>query len=304
MEEKKLDAYQMATDRICALLEQGIKPWAQPWTSAKSCAWSGNDGRVYSFVNQLLLADPEKKYHDINELFADIRGEWVTYNQAQERGGQVRKGEKGRKVIFFKVIEKERTEIDEDGNEKKVKTSIPCPKCYTVFKVSQCDGLEQKYHTDGDKLYDFTGNENADGIAAAYLQREGIKYNPVHGDRAYYSPELDLVVTPLKEQFQDATEYYSTLYHELTHSTGHESRLNRLSKEAAFGNEVYSTEELTAEIGSASLLATLGIETDNSLTNSAAYVKNWLKALKNDKKMIVVAAARAEKAVKMILNIQ
>ncbi len=112
------------------------------------------------------------------------------------------------------------------------------------------------------------------------------------------------MVTPLPEQFQDSAEYYSTLFHELTHSTGHESRLNRLDKCAAFGSEIYSTEELVAEIGSASLLATLGIETGETLTASAAYIKNWLKAVKNDKRMVVAAASRAEKAVRMILNVK
>ena len=114
---------------------------------------------------------------------------------------------------------------------------------------------------------------------------------------------LDTVVTPLPEQFKDRAEYYSALFHELVHSTGHATRLNRLTECAAFGSEVYSTEELVAEIGSASILATLGIETEASMSNSAAYIKGWLKALKNDKRMIVTASAKAEKAIRMILNI-
>lgn len=115
--ETKFDAYQMVTDRIIALLEKGIKPWAQPWTSAKACAWSGNDGRIYSFVNQMLLADPDRNYKTIDELFQDVRSEWVTYNQAQDRGGHVKKGAKGRKVVFFKVLEKKTGELDENGEE-------------------------------------------------------------------------------------------------------------------------------------------------------------------------------------------
>lgn len=176
-------------------------------------------------------------------------------------------------------------------------------KCFTVFHIRDCEGLEQKFHLDGEKLYNFAEDTTAEQVARDYIKREGITYNPVKGNRAYYSPELDTVVTPLPEQFQNSEEYYSTLFHELTHSTGHESRLNRISKEAAFGNELYSTEELVAEIGSASIMATLGLETPGSLNNSAAYVKNWLQALKNDKKMIVVASARAEKAIRMIFNV-
>lgn len=298
----KFDAYQMVTDRICELLGQGLKPWAQPWSSAVSCAWSGNDGRVYTLLNQMLLADPAKKYQTMSDLLDDIRGEWVTYNQAQARGGQVRKGEKGRKVVFFKVLDKPTGKFDENGNEKH--ETIPFLNVYTVFHVRQCDGIEQKYHLNDDKLFDFTADDSAEDVAAEYIAREGITYLKEKGNRAYYRPFDDTVVTPLPEQFKDNGEYYSTLYHELTHSTGHEKRLNRITKSAAFGEEEYSTEELVAEIGSASLMATLGIETDSTLHMSAAYIKNWLKALKNDKRMIVVAASRAEKAVKMILNIK
>lgn len=297
--EGKFDAYQMVTDRICALLEQGIKPWAQPWSSAAACAWSGSDGRVYSLINQMMLADPEKHYKTIEDLFADIRGEWVTFNQAKERGGCVRKGEKGRKVVFFKMMEK--TKQDANGDE--CKEVFPVLKWYTVFKVTQCDGLTAKFHQD-DQPNEFVANYTAEQVANDYLQREHIALNLVKGDRAYYKPATDSITIPLPEQFADSNEYYSTLFHEMTHSTGHENRLNRLSKVAAFGNEDYSTEELVAEIGSASIMATLGLETDSTLNNSAAYIKGWLKALKNDKRMIVVASARAEKAVKMILNVQ
>lgn len=293
----KFDAYQMATDKIISLLESGLKPWAKPWTKVMSCAWSGNNGKPYSLLNQMLLADPDKQYKTMDELLNDIRGEWVTFKQAQERGGTVRKGEHGRQVVFFKMMEKKR-ENEEDPIER-----FPYLTAYTVFHIRQCDGLEQKYHTNDDVLYDFSADADAETVAMDYIKREGITYNPVHGDRAYYSPLLDTVVTPLPEQFKDSEEYYSALFHELVHSTGHASRLNRLTECAAFGSETYSTEELVAEIGSASILATLGIETDASMNQSAAYIKGWLKALKNDKRMIVTASAKAEKAIRMILNI-
>lgn len=295
---QKFDAYQMVTDRICALLEQGLKPWAQPWTSAVSSAWSGNDGRVYSLLNQMMLADPEKKYKNASELFADIRGEWVTFKQALERGGYVRKGEKGRKVVFFKMLSKNK-ENDDDPDEV-----FPYLTAYTVFHIRQCDGLTQKYHLEGEKSFDFSADATAESVARDYITREGITYNPVHGNRAYYSPALDTVVTPLPQQFPDNAQYYATLFHELTHSTGHKTRLDRLDTCAAFGDEVYSTEELVAEIGSASLMATLGLESSCTLGASAAYCGAWLKALKNDKRMIVKAASKAEKAVKMILNVK
>ena len=295
-----MDAYQMVTDRICQMLEQGFIPWQRPWAMAKTVAWSGCDGHSYSLLNQFLLADPDKHYTDFGGLMADVAGEWVTFKQAIDRGGCVRKGEHGRKVVFFKMIPKE--EEDEEGNTKT--KLIPFLSVSTVFKISQCDGIEQKFHTDADELYDFTGNKTADDVADEYINREGITVNYIHGNRAFYSPATDSITLPLREQFKDSGEFYSTFFHEITHSTGHEKRLNRLKKSAAFGNDDYSLEELVAEIGSSSILATLGIESKDTFRNSAAYIQNWLKALKNDKKMIVTASSRAEKAIKFILNIR
>ena len=292
------DAYQMVTDRICALLEQGFIPWDMPWAMTKTSAWSGSDGHIYSLLNQFMLADPDKKYKSWEELTKDIAGEWVTFKQALDRGGCVRQGERGRRVVYFQMIK----EKDKDGKE--TGKMFPYLKWFTVFKVDQCDGIEQKFHKDADCLYDFNADQTADEVAAAYVSREGIKLKVKKSNRAFYSPANDSVTVPLPEQFKNSAEYYSTLFHELTHSTGHEKRLNRLSKVAAFGDDDYSAEELVAEIGSASILATLGIENESSFRNSAAYVQNWLKALKNDKRMIVTAAGKAEKAIKLILNIK
>lgn len=300
----KFDAYQMVTDRIVALMESGIIPWARPWsgTNAVNGAWSRRDGRSYSFVNQMLLGDPDKHYSSWEELQADIRGEWLTFKQALDLGGNVRKGEKGRKIVFFKVNERKTGKQDENGEE--IVERFPILKAYTVFRVDQCEGIEQKWYTqDAESLPDIAQDMTAEGVIADYIRREGVTMNHVEGNRAYYSPALDTVVLPLRNQFKSTEEYYSTAMHELAHSTGHESRLNRLSGVAAFGDDSYSTEELTAEICSASIMATLGLDTAGTLRNSAAYVQSWLKALKNDKKMIVVASARAEKALQLLLNV-
>lgn len=294
----KFDAYQMVTDRIIQLLESGILPWARPWSSITAHAWSRSKGVAYSFLNQCLLADPGKKYATMSELLSDVSGEWLTFKQALDAGGHVRKGEKWRQIVFFKMLPvPDRHMQDADGNP--IMVEIPYLKYYTVFRIDQCEGVEQKYHTD-ETLHDFIADQDADEIAESYVRREGITLTHVKGYKAYYSPALDTVILPLREQFADRGEYYGTLFHELTHSTGHESRLNRLAKCAAFGSETYSTEELVAEIGSASMLATLGIETPNSFHNAAAYIQNWIKALKGDKKMVVVASARAEKALRLI----
>ena len=122
------------------------------------------------------------------------------------------------------------------------------------------------------------------------------------GDRAFYRPSTDEVVLPIRKQFMSTAEYYSTVFHELTHSTGHASRLNRLTQAAFFGSEDYSKEELVAEIGAAALVNHVGLETSNSIRNSAAYIQNWLKVLRDDKRFIVSASGRAEKAVNLILG--
>lgn len=294
----KFDAYQMVTDRICELLEQGFIPWDKPWAMAKTCAWSGNDGHAYTLLNQFLLADPAKKYKSYDELVEDIAGEWVTFHQALDRGGNVKKGERGRKVIFFSMVPKK----DEDGNE--TGETFPVIKWNTVFKISQCEKIEQKFHLDAGQLYEFNADQTAEKVASDYLNREGVMLMNRHCDKACYLPAKDTVTMPLPEQFKNNNEYYATLFHELTHSTGHPKRLNRITKAAAFGDDDYSAEELVAEIGSASIMATLGLENAGTFRNSAAYVQNWLEALRNDKKLIVTASAKAEKAIKMILGIK
>jgi antirestriction protein ArdC len=298
MRKMKFDAYQMVTDRICSMMEQGFIPWNRPWAMAKDSAWSGCDGHIYSLINQFLLADPEKKYTSWEEMEKDVAGEWVTFKQAIDRGGNVKKGAKGRKIVFFTMI----PEKDEDGNE--TKKLFPFLKWTTVFKIDQCEGIEQKFHKDADCLYDFNPDKTADEVAGDYLQREGVKLMVKKSNKASYSPETDTVKMPLPEQFRNSAEYYSTLFHELTHSTGHQNRLKRIVKTAAFGDDDYSAEELVAEIGSASILATLGIEDAGTLRNSAGYIQGWLKALRNDKRLIVTASAKAEKAIKLILGIK
>lgn len=294
----KTDAYQMVTDRICAALEKGVKPWAVPWAGGiPSGAWSGQNGKVYSLLNQMLLSDPRKEYKTITEIMDDVRGEWVTFNQAKDRGGSIKKGEHGRPVVFYDLIEKRgQDELPEDERVK-----IPFIRWSTVFRLGQCEGISQKYHTETEERQN-EKSLDAEQVITDYLKRTGVRLCVKNTNRAYYQPALDAVVVPEIGQYRNAAEYYSTLFHELTHSTGHASRLNR-DQSGGFGSEQYSEEELVAEIGSASILATLGIEQAASFNNSAAYIKGWLKALRNDKRMIVKAAAKAEKAIRLILNI-
>jgi len=141
-------------------------------------------------------------------------------------------------------------------------------------------------------------------LISQYQNRERIQIRYLRGDEASYSPTHDRITLPLREQFLSAAEFYSTALHEVVHSTGHQKRLNRLRATAHFGNEEYSREELVAEIGSAALMNLSGIETRSSLKNSSAYIQSWLKALNNDRRMIVQASGQASKAVEYILGVE
>ncbi len=223
-------------------------------------------------------------------------GEYTTFKQWQQLGGHIRKGEKSEIIVFWKIFEKE--EINDKGEKEKV--SIPMLRYYNVFHISQVDGVEPLE----EPLNDIEPIEAADKVIIDYITKEHITFEEIASNKAFYSPSSDRVVVPLKEQYQNANGYYSTTFHELTHSTGHKTRLDRLKigMDAAFGSETYSKEELIAEIGSASILNILGIETPQTFKNSAAYIQNWLQVLKNDNKFIVSAAGKAEKAVNYIMN--
>jgi antirestriction protein ArdC len=272
-----MDIYKEVTDRIMAQLENGIIPWQKPWIASGN-AISHVTGHSYSLLNQMLLGRP---------------GEYVTFAQCQKEGGKVKKGEKSSMVVFWKFIEQE----DEETHEKK---QVPFLRYFNVFHIDQCEGLKAKHQQELPNTAN--ADEAADDIIRDYLNREGVKLQHQEGDRAFYSPSSDSITLPLLAQFAETAEYYSTAFHELTHSTGHASRLNRLEKTAFFGTEAYSKEELIAEIGAATLVNAAGLETSSSFRNSAAYVQNWLKVLKDDKRFIVSAAGKAEKAVALILG--
>lgn len=276
------DLYQEVTDRIIAQLEEGLIPWHKPWTGTQSGAVSGTTGKPYSLLNQLLLQKP---------------GKWYTYKQAQSLGGQVRKGEKGSMVVFWKPVIV--TEETKDGEKKQKK--VPMLRNYVVFHADQIDNLPES-ETAEEPRFIPNPDEAAESIITEYLTRESIRLEQAASNEAFYSPSFDKIHLPLMEQFPDTAEYYSTAFHEMTHSTGHKSRLNRLESTAHFGNEEYSKEELVAEIGAASLLNHCGLETPKTFKNSTAYIQSWLQALKNDKKMIVSAASKASRAVDFILT--
>ena len=278
--------YEMVTNRIIEQLENGVIPWEKPWTGVRSGAFNRVSKKSYSLLNQMLL-----KYE----------GEYATFKQWTELGGKIRKGEKSEIIVFWKILPVE--EVQEDGT--KIIKHIPLLKYINVFHISQVEGVEPLQK---EELNDIEPIEKAENILIDYWTREHITVEHVKGDKAFYSPMRDMIQLPLFEQFKDANEYYSTAFHESVHSTMKESRCNRAEerkdKLVAFGSEDYSKEELVAELGSASLMNIIGIETRKSFRNSSAYIQSWLNVLRNDVRFIVSASSKAEKAVNYILNIE
>lgn len=283
MAKENFNIYEEITNRIIRQLENNEIPWMKPWSGITSGAYNRVSKKPYSLLNQMLLE------HD---------GEYATYKQWGELGGNVRKGEKSEIVVFWKILNVE--EVKDGKTEKKL---IPLLKYINVFHVSQVDGVEPKTI----KPIEHNPIEEAEKIKNDYADRENITIKELITDKAFYSPSSDFIQVPCKEQYNDIMEFYSTLFHEMIHSTGHRDRLKRLDcsiKFASFGSEDYSKEELIAEIGSAFLMNHIGIETIKTFNNSAAYIQSWLQVLKNDNRFIVSASSKAEKAMKYILGIE
>lgn len=280
----KKSVYEMITERIIEQLENGVIPWQKPWSGTHSGAYNRVSNKSYSLLNQLLLK------HD---------GEYATFKQWSDLGGKIRKGEKSEVVTFWKIQPYE----EENENGEKLIKQIPLLRYYNVFHISQVDGVEPKEQL---KISNLEPIEEAEKIKTDYMNREHLKIFEKVTNDAFYLPIQDYIQVPCKEQYQDIEEFYSTLFHEMIHSTGHKSRLNRSDMQGIvrYGSEKYSKEELTAELGSAMIINILGIETEKSFKNSSGYIQDWLQVLKNDNKFIVSASSRAEKAVKYILNEQ
>jgi antirestriction protein ArdC len=276
--------YQVITSRIIGLLEKGVVPWQQPWQSTDHAPRNMVSGKPYRGINTFLLS-----------ALGYSSPFWLTFKQAQSLGGHVKQGEKGSPVIFWKWLDME--------NKDTGKTErIPFLRYSSVFNVAQCEGIEVP--TTGEPVREHSPVDAAENIVAGMPKRPEIKQG---SNRAFYSPARDMIGMPALEQFGTTEHYYSVLFHELTHSTGHETRLNRKSvsrtegTQASFGSDAYSREELVAEMGSAFLCGHAGI-VERTIDNSAAYLASWLNRLKSDPKLVVQAAAQAQKAADFILG--
>ncbi len=278
-----MNIYETVTNRIIEQLEKGVIPWQKPWQGSRSGAFNRISKKSYSLLNQMLLK---------------FDGEYATFAQWSNLGGKIKKGEKAELIVFWKICPIEETK--EDGT-KEVK-QMPLLKYINVFHISQVEGVEP---LPADARENIEPIEEAEKVLTDYWTREHITVEHIQEDKAFYSPSRDLIQLPLLEQFNNANEYYSTAFHETVHSTMLEKRCNRRegNKLVSFGSDDYSKEELVAELGSASLMNIIGIETKGSFKNSSAYIQSWLTVLKNDVKFIVSASSKAEKAVNYILNI-
>ncbi|MGD0819411.1 MAG: zincin-like metallopeptidase domain-containing protein [Desulfomonilia bacterium] len=279
------NVFEIVTEQILSHLDKGIIPWKKPWTSKILFPRNLVTSKLYRGINiWLLLASSYASPY------------WLTFNQAKTLGGTIKKGEKSSIVVFWNFKEVE--ELNEATSEME-KKNIPFLKYYRVFNVLQCEGItypDQPEESHSDPIVE------AEAIIEGYKGRPEIK----HGfTKACYNPIEDVVKMPNKSAFVNQEKYFSVLFHETTHSTGSETRLNRetLTTPAAFGSKSYAREELVAEMGAAYLCGISGIA-HATIENSAAYIQGWRDSISKDSKLVVLAAAQAQKAVNYITGRQ
>jgi antirestriction protein ArdC len=277
----KQTALDVIVDQIITQMEKGTVPWKKCWKNAPRNI-SNHD---YRGINRLILG-----------MLPYSSPYYLTYLQAKNLGGSIRKGEHGCPIVFWKCLKYSNISTGDDGEIEVSEKHIPFMKYYRVFNIEQCENID---------LSKFSiKQDNSNIVTAEELIANWSDCPTIHhrGSQPCYVPLKDYIEIPDIKYFNTSDDYYRTLYHEAIHSTGHHSRCNRkeVTGLAHFGGSDYSLEELVAEIGSCFLASHTNINPD--IKNSSAYVANWLSALKNDKKMIITAAGRAEKAFNYILK--
>lgn len=271
-----IQSYERITERIVALLAQGTVPWHKPWKVKTGLPRNLASKKPYRGINVfLLMAMSYESPH------------WLTFRQAIQLGGNVKKGEKACPVVFWK-------RRDVEGEESSEPKRAPLLRMYSVFNVAQCEGLK-----DAPAEIQMPVSKPAE-IVAKMPEPPLIKHGMA---QAFYSPSEDCIGMPARERFESEASYFAALFHELVHSTGHEKRLKRqsIAERNGFGSDPYCKEELIAELGSAFLCGYADI-VDRTIDNSAAYIENWLTQFQNDRTLIVSAAAQAQKAADFILG--
>lgn len=283
--------YEIVTTRIMELLEQGEIPWRKPWRS------SGGPRNLIT----------KKPYRGINQFLLNCSPYaspyWLTFRQIQDKNGSLRKGSKSQLVVFWKWIDSKDKECQEDNDtdtDHNTPDKIPLLKYYNLFNLDQVDGITPP--AEEQITNPFTPIQAAEQIIDNMPNRPPIHYG---GSRAYYHPRHDYLQIPHRETFHSPEGLYATVFHELIHATGHASRVGRkgILEPSYFARHDYSHEELVAEFGASMLCGVAGIE-QVTIENSSAYIRSWLKVLKNHKKLAIVAASQGQLAADFILNKQ
>lgn len=275
------DFYQTITNQIIQALEAGIQPWVCPWdrTQATGLPINASTHQPYQGMNIMLLwmSAAERNFSSPY---------WLTFKQAKDLGGNVRKGEKGTTIFFYSMVQKKEVE-----NEKEA--VYPMLKTYTVFNLDQIDDFSLEQDEKNAPRHEIELLEEVEAFIEATQAK--ITYG---GQKAFFRPSTDIVVIPDRARFHSTADLYATIMHELMHWSGHKSRLDRDMK-GVFGSKDYAQEELVAELGSAFLMATFGVVGE---VQHESYIASWLEALKNDKRYIFKAAAQASKAHQYLLS--
>lgn len=283
--KSKDSVYEILTNSIIELLEKGVVPWQQPWKKGSAVrSYHGNQYRGFNAFYVSAMASMK-----------GLRGAWITFNQVKKLGGCVKKGEKSTLVVYWTWV-KEKKDGQETGK------TFPICRYYRVFSICQTEGIDDPSWMKKEQKKENEDILEAENVFEGYQNRPELK---IGGDRACYIPSDDQVCMPEKNCFESSEKFYLTLFHELIHSTGHESRLDRFEQDAklaAFGSESYSKEELVAEIGATMLSSEAGFHSQDLLEHSASYIQSWITALKGDPRLVVLASAQAQKATDLILN--
>lgn len=279
--------YDIVNKTIFTELEKGNIPWKRPWTTRLPVNLvSKHEYRGFNWW--VLMLTQEMKQYKSNI--------WASYKQIADKGGKVKKGEKATDIIYWKLLEVNTKYIDKKTGKNRIE-KIPLLRYYRVFNLDQTIDIKIKKEE-----YKAEINTTGDEIINNYKKQIDIRYG---GSEAFYQPREDYIQIPIRSDFKGDSEFYATHFHEMTHSTGHEKRLNRFKEDndidSLFGSQSYSKEELVAEMGSAYLCAKINI-LPTVVKNKTAYIQSWLKVLKNDKTLLISAAGKAQRAVNFILQ--
>ncbi|CAN7752989.1 ArdC family protein [Mesorhizobium sp. LjNodule214] len=272
------DTYQRITDTIVEQLVAGTKPWIRPWRgNARRSAIIPRraTGEAYRGINVIML-------WVAGQTFGYEENTWMTYRQAQDFGGQVRKGEKGTLVVKYGTF----TPKDHEDDEHR---AIPYLKGYTVFNIEQIENMPDRFFSPAEELP--TNAVPHIEAVETFVKNTGAKVS-YGGTKACYQPVCDDILMPDRERFDSEVHLYSTLLHEISHWSGANTRLDR-DLSGRFGTESYAAEELIAELAASFLCADLGVPHDPR-DNTASYLASWLTVLKDDKRAIFTAAAKAQ----------